>query len=108
MKNVIGISLGAASLDFDCKTRLLDVDLRVRRLGTDGSLDRAEALLRRWDKRADAIALGLQRDSHRLDAPRLSATMPTLAARPNATLEPDARAAATARSATSWRSGPEL
>lgn len=73
MKTVIGISLGACSLDFDFNTELLGTPLRVRRLGTDGSLARAETLLRQWDKRADAIGLGLLRDSHRLAAQRLSA-----------------------------------
>jgi len=72
MKTVIGISLGASSLDFDFKTRLLGTELRVRRLGTDGSLEAAEKLLRHWDQRADAIGLGLQKDSHRLAAQRLS------------------------------------
>jgi len=70
MKNVIGISLGASSQDFDFRTRFLDTEMRVRRIGTDGRLDRAEQLLAQWDKRADAIGLGLLRDSHRLGAPR--------------------------------------
>jgi len=64
MKNVIGISLGASSQDFDLRTRFLDTPLRVRRLGADGQLDRAEALLRQWDRRADAIGLGLVPDGH--------------------------------------------
>ena len=73
MKNVIGISLGASSLDFDFNTHLLGTELLVRRLGTDGSLAQAEKLLRQWDKRADAIGLGLLRDSHRLGAARQGA-----------------------------------
>ena len=79
MKNVIGISLGSSSLDFDFNTHLLGTELRVRRLGTDGSLAGAEKLLRQWDKRdsrnkgADAIGLGLLRDSHRLGAARQGA-----------------------------------
>jgi predicted amino acid dehydrogenase len=73
MKNVIGISLGASSLDFAFDTSLMGVALHVRRLGTDGSLDAAEKLLRHWDKRAEAIGLGLPNDSHRLAAQRLDA-----------------------------------
>jgi hypothetical protein len=76
MKNVIGISLGASSLDFDFNTTLSGTDLHVRRLGTDGNVAEAEKLLRQWDRRdqrnkgADAIGLGLLRDSHRLGAAR--------------------------------------
>ena len=70
MKNVISISLGSSSLDFDIRTRFLDEDMRLRRLGTDGNVARALKLVRYWDGRADAIGLGLARDSHRLGAPR--------------------------------------
>ena len=49
MKNVISISLGANSQDFDFKTCFLGVDMRVRRLGTDGSLKEATRLARHWD-----------------------------------------------------------
>jgi len=70
MKNVISISLGANSQDFDFKTRFLGVDMRVRRLGTDGSMANAVTLARHWDKRCDAIGLGLVRDSSRIGARR--------------------------------------
>jgi predicted amino acid dehydrogenase len=63
MKNVIGISLGARSQDFDFKTTFLGARLRVQRLGTDGSTARAAKLLRHWNSRADAIGLGLSKDS---------------------------------------------
>ncbi len=63
MKNVIGVSLGARQHDFELRTQLLGQDLRVRRLGTDGSLDEARRLLSHWDSRADAIGLGLAKDS---------------------------------------------
>ena len=70
MKNVIGISLGAKSQDFDFRTRFLGVDLHVQRLGTDGSSAQAAKLVRQWDKRADAIGLGLVKDSGRVGAQR--------------------------------------
>jgi len=63
MKQVIGISLGASRLDFDFHTTFLGVPLRVRRLGADGSVERAEALLREHDGRCDAIGLALVKDS---------------------------------------------
>lgn len=66
MKTVIGVSLGPASRDFRLRTRFLGQTLAVRRLGTDGSTARALALLREWDGRADAIGLGLVKDSARL------------------------------------------
>jgi len=63
MKTVIGISLGAKSQDFDFRTRFLGEELHVRRLGTDGSTAQAAKLLRHWDKKADAIGLGLVKDN---------------------------------------------
>jgi predicted amino acid dehydrogenase len=70
MKNVIGISLGAGSSDFQFVTTFLGEKLRVRRFGTDGSVAKAVALLRQWDTRADAIGLGAVKDSHSLGAQR--------------------------------------
>jgi predicted amino acid dehydrogenase len=64
MKNVISISLGASSQDFAFTTTFLGAKLRVRRLGADGSIARALALVADWDARADAIGLGLVTDSH--------------------------------------------
>ncbi len=70
MKNVISISLGAGSQDFQFTTSFLGTKLRVRRLGTDGSIARAVALLEHWDARVDAIGLGLVKDSRHGGAPR--------------------------------------
>jgi len=72
MKTVIGISLGAKSQDFDFHTRFLGEQLHVRRLGTDGSTAQAAKLLRLWDKKADAIGLGLVKDG---TGPRRRATV---------------------------------
>jgi predicted amino acid dehydrogenase len=66
MKSVIGISLGSQRQDFDFETPLLGETLRVRRLGTNGSLERAAALLKRWNGRVDAIGLGLVKDSDQI------------------------------------------
>jgi predicted amino acid dehydrogenase len=59
MKNVIGVSLGAHSQDFEFQIRFLGHRLSVRRLGADGRIERAASLLRHWETRADAIGLGL-------------------------------------------------
>ena len=45
MKNVISISLGSSSQDFEFTTRFLGQQLHVRRLGTDGSMAKAVKLL---------------------------------------------------------------
>ena len=68
MKNVISISLGASSQDFDFRTHFLGHRVRVRRLGTDGSTAKAVKLLKAWDGKADAIGLGLVKDSYSLGA----------------------------------------
>jgi predicted amino acid dehydrogenase len=70
MKNVIGISLGSNSQDFGFRTNFLGSRLHVQRLGTDGSTARAAKLLRHWNSRADAIGLGLVKDSREVDASR--------------------------------------
>ncbi len=70
MKNVISISLGASSQDFQFTTTFLGAKLRVRRLGTDGSTAKAIRLLKQWDEQADAIGLGVVKDSHSLGARR--------------------------------------
>jgi predicted amino acid dehydrogenase len=70
MKNVISISLGASSQDFGFTTTFLGAKLRVRRIGTDGSLAKAIERLGEWGGRADAIGLGVANDSHMSAAPR--------------------------------------
>ncbi len=70
MKTVISISLGASSQDFEFTTQFLGEKLKLRRLGTDGSTAKALKLLKTWETRADAIGLGVQKDSHSLGAPR--------------------------------------
>ena len=62
MKNVIGISLGSRRQDFEFETVFLGAPMHVRRLGTDGSSTAALRLVRQWDRRADAIGLGLAKD----------------------------------------------
>lgn len=71
MKTVIGISLGASAHDFEFTTTLAGVPLQVKRLGTDGSLAKAAKLIKHWDKKADAIGLGLLKDHYKAGAPPL-------------------------------------
>ena len=65
MKTVVGISLGSAAQDFSFTTEFLGEKLHVKRVGTDGSVARAVALIRHWDAEADAIGLGVLKDRYR-------------------------------------------
>ncbi len=58
MKQVVSISLGPGSNDYAFDTEFLGQEFKVRRIGTDGDLEKAAALLLQWDKEADAIGLG--------------------------------------------------
>lgn len=71
MKTVISISLGSKSQDFEFTTTFLGQKLHVQRVGTDGSSARAAKLLRHWERHADAIGLGVVKDSYRIGAQRL-------------------------------------
>ena len=64
MKNVISISLGASHQDFEFTAQFLGEPMTVRRLGTDGSVARAEKLLKQWDGQADAIGLAVVKDGN--------------------------------------------
>ena len=58
MKQVISISLGASKDDYQFETEFLGQQFLVRRIGTDGSRDKAAEKLLEYDKQADAIGLG--------------------------------------------------
>ena len=64
MKTVVGISLGSRRQDFQFRTGFLGQRIDVRRIGTDGSTAKASKLLRKWDKQADAIGIGVGGDNY--------------------------------------------
>ena len=71
MKHVTSISLGSSQQDFSFGTTFLGQPMQVRRLGTDGSLAQALKLVQAAEagkpgQRADALGLGLVKDSQRL------------------------------------------
>ncbi len=70
MKQVVGISLGADDQDFEFTARFLGKSLKVRRLGTNGSTAKAVKLLKHWEPQADAIGLGVVKDSYTVGARR--------------------------------------
>ena len=70
MKSVVGISLGASDQDFGFTTTFLGEKIHVRRLGTDGSTAKAATLIKQWEKKADAIGLGVLKDHYKAGAHR--------------------------------------
>jgi len=58
IKEVVSVSLGAASRDFEEKATFLGQEFILRRVGTDGDYGRYNALLREWDGKAAALCLG--------------------------------------------------
>ena len=70
MKTVVGISLGADDQDFAFDARLLRQPLNVRRLGTNGSTAKALKLLKHWGQIADAIGIGVVKDSYTVGSTR--------------------------------------
>ena len=58
MKHIIQISLGPSIDDTEFETEFLKQRFSVQRLGTDGDVEKASDLLLKWNKKADAIALG--------------------------------------------------
>jgi len=70
MKKVVGISMGERAQDFEFKTRFLGQPMHVRRFGTSGRVERAVQLIRKWDRQADAIGLGIARDRYTVGALR--------------------------------------
>ena len=70
MKTVVGISLGAGDQDFAFNARFLGQRFDVRRLGTNGSTAKAVKLLKHWEQHADAIGLGVVKDSYTVGSRR--------------------------------------
>jgi len=58
VKQVVSISLGSSDKDYAFDTEFLGQQFNIKRLGTNGDLEKAAELLLRWDKDADAIGLG--------------------------------------------------
>ncbi|MDA8345648.1 MAG: quinate 5-dehydrogenase [Thermaerobacter sp.] len=58
MKRVYGVSLGSSQRDHAAQVTMLDEAIELVRKGTDGDLERAEAVIREIDGTVDAIGLG--------------------------------------------------
>jgi predicted amino acid dehydrogenase len=57
-KEIVSISLGPSSRDYELTTRLFDNEFHVQRFGTDGDVRRARELVGQFDGRSHAIGLG--------------------------------------------------
>ena len=58
MKQIVSISLGPSSKDYEFDSEFLGQDFNIKRFGTDGDMDKAARMLLAWDNRADVIGLG--------------------------------------------------
>ncbi len=65
-KEIVSVSLGPASGDYEFTTRIFDQDVHIRRLGTDGDVRRARELVLEFDGRVDAIGLGAMNIAYRV------------------------------------------
>ena len=70
MKKVVGISLGAGDQDFAFNAKFLGQRVNVRRIGTNGSTSEAVKLLKHWQDHADAIGIGVVKDSYTVGSRR--------------------------------------
>ncbi|MGB8965811.1 MAG: hypothetical protein WCB99_09240 [Candidatus Cybelea sp.] len=58
MKRVVSVSLGSSSRDHRARVTLMGQEFDISRVGTDGKLDAAIAMVRDLDGKVDAIGLG--------------------------------------------------
>ena len=58
MYKVMNVSLGSSKRDFSDQLEVLDNKFSVYRVGTDGSLEKAKALIRKHDGQVDVLTLG--------------------------------------------------
>ncbi|WP_396621291.1 dehydrogenase [Marinobacter sp. W-8] len=84
MKTVVSVSQGSSEYDYELETTFLKQPFRIIRVGTDGNLERAEAVLDSVCGEADAIGLSMIHDHYQVgceqlehpDTARLEACVP--------------------------------
>ncbi|WP_456490138.1 dehydrogenase [Marinobacter nauticus] len=84
MKTVVSVSQGSSEYDYELETTFLEQPFRIIRVGTDGNLERAEAVLDSVRGEADAIGLSMIHDHYQVgreqlehpDTARLEACVP--------------------------------
>lgn len=58
MKRVVSVSLGSSKRNHAVETEFLGEKFRIERIGTDGDMDKAIALIRELDGKVDAFGMG--------------------------------------------------
>jgi hypothetical protein len=58
MKRVISVSLGSSKRNSVAEVTILDQDFRIERIGTDGDIQKAIALIKELDGKVDAFGMG--------------------------------------------------
>lgn len=71
MKTVVSVSQGSSEYDYEMETEFLGQRFRVIRVGADGNLERAEAILDSIRDQADAIGLSMIHDHYQVGREQL-------------------------------------
>jgi predicted amino acid dehydrogenase len=71
MKTVVSVSQGSSDADYELETEFLGQPFRILRIGTDGDLSRAEAVLESVRPQADAIGLSMIHDHYQVGREQL-------------------------------------
>ncbi|EMP56591.1 shikimate/quinate 5-dehydrogenase [Marinobacter santoriniensis NKSG1] len=71
MKTVVSVSQGSSDADYELETDFLGQPFRILRIGTDGDLSRAEAVLESVRPQADAIGLSMIHDHYQVGREQL-------------------------------------
>lgn len=58
MKRIVSVSLGSSKRNHTATTQVLGEDVVVERIGTDGSIEKAIAMIRELDGKVDAFGMG--------------------------------------------------
>lgn len=58
MKRVVSVSLGSSKRNHAVETEILGEQFRIERIGTDGDMDKAVAMIRELDGQVDAFGMG--------------------------------------------------
>jgi hypothetical protein len=58
MKHVVSVSIGSSDRDHSATVNMLGEEILMERIGTDGSIDRAIALIKELDGKVDAFGMG--------------------------------------------------
>ncbi|HHW15497.1 MAG TPA: quinate 5-dehydrogenase [Firmicutes bacterium] len=58
MKRIVSVSIGSSKRDHAVETEILGEQVRIERIGTDGSMEKAIALIRELDGKVDAFGMG--------------------------------------------------